>query len=161
MQFFKFVCVAAIMLSASHAAYSSMTVQGIPRVIDGDTLQVGKTRVRMLGIDAPEKRQRCLKHSQPYNCGLDAKEQLAALVQNKVVVCNVSGYDRYKRSVAECFLSKVNLNSWMVENGWALAYRQYSDKYILEEGSAKAAKKGIWASDFVAPWDYRHKRDIR
>ncbi len=48
-----------------------------------------------------------------------------------------------------------NVNARLVYEGWALAYRRYSKKYVPEEDEAKAAKRGMWAGEFVAPWDWR------
>ena len=48
-----------------------------------------------------------------------------------------------------------NVNARLVYEGMALAYRRYSKKYVPEEDEAKAAKRGMWAGEFVAPWDWR------
>ena len=65
--------------------------------------------------------------------------------------------DRYKRHIAECFKGKKNINTLMVENGQAVAYRKYSPKFITYENSAKKEKLGLWAGTFEMPWDYRKK----
>ena len=63
--------------------------------------------------------------------------------------------DRYGRVVAVCRAAGEDLNAWMVSQGWALAYRQYSRDYVGEEADARAARRGIWRGDFVEPWDWR------
>ena len=65
--------------------------------------------------------------------------------------------DRYKRFIAECYKDKRNINSWMVRNGYAVAYRKYSKKFIMQENMAKKEKLGLWAGAFDMPWDYRRK----
>jgi endonuclease YncB( thermonuclease family) len=49
----------------------------------------------------------------------------------------------------------VNLNEWLVSSGWALAYREYSRAYVGAEAEAKGGGRGMWAGDFVPPWDWR------
>jgi hypothetical protein len=51
----------------------------------------------------------------------------------------------------------VSLNSWMVRQGWALAFRRSSDAYIGEEDGAREEQRGIWSGAFIAPWDWRHR----
>lgn len=68
-----------------------------------------------------------------------------------------SGSDRYGRFLAICFLGEDDLNRWLVSQGLALAYVQYSDRYQAVEEAAKRNRKGLWAGAFVAPWDWRHR----
>ena len=48
-----------------------------------------------------------------------------------------------------------NVNARLVYEGLALAYRKYSKKYVPEENKARAAKRGLWAGEFIPPWDWR------
>ena len=63
--------------------------------------------------------------------------------------------DRYGRMVATCTAGGDDLGAWLVENGWALAYRRYSLDYVDEEQRAQAGGLGMWRGAFVAPWDWR------
>ena len=63
--------------------------------------------------------------------------------------------DLYGRMVAACDLAGNDLGRWMVSNGWALAYRRYGRDYIKPEVEAANAARGIHASYFVAPWEFR------
>lgn len=54
-----------------------------------------------------------------------------------------------------CRAAREELNAWMVCEGWAFAYQQYSRAYVAEEEAARAARRGIWRGEFVAPWDWR------
>ena len=69
--------------------------------------------------------------------------------------CEGDTRDRYGRLIGTCFYNKRNINEWMVENGWALAYRYYSKRYVVNEDRAKENKRGIWRGEFVYPWDWR------
>ena len=70
--------------------------------------------------------------------------------------CRVQGrLDRYKRYIGVCFVEAINLNQWMVRNGYAVAYRRYSKDYIKDEDHAKKNKLGLWAGDFINPEKWR------
>ena len=71
--------------------------------------------------------------------------------------CKGKQKDKYGRLIAVCYSGKVNLNSKMVEEGWAIAYRYYSSDYIVEEKIAKKNKKRIWQGIFMEPYTWRKK----
>lgn len=134
-------------------------LSGVPRVVDGDTLHLGNQRIRLFGIDAPEGGQTCRIGRRDWACGEDATAALRQRIGQQTVSCERKGADRYGRVVAECWAEGENLNAWMVRHGWALAYRQYGgSRYEAEELMAQAARRGVWASRFLAPWDWRRQR---
>ncbi|MFN3273318.1 MAG: thermonuclease family protein [Paracoccus sp. (in: a-proteobacteria)] len=129
---------------------------GDTRVIDGDTLEVAGTRVRLFGIDAPEAAQTCRRAGREWACGTDAGTALVAVIAGRKVTCEKQDTDRYGRMVGICWAGSENLNAWMVQNGWAVAYRQYGGKlYDPEEILARVTQRGMWGSEFVMPWDWR------
>lgn len=128
------------------------------RVIDGDTLEIADKRFRIFGIDAPEKNQMCTKNDRLWACGIVATGELIKLVIGQKVSCAKRDTDQYKRVVAVCFTNEGDIGSAMVASGWALAHRQYSMDYAEEEAEAKSKKLGLWASQFVMPWQWRRKR---
>lgn len=131
---------------------------GAAPVIDGDTVEIHGQRIRLHGIDAPESRQNCKKAGKDWRCGKDAAFALADKIGLNPIECEPKGKsDRYGRAVAVCRLAGEDLNAWMVSQGWALAYRQYSRDYVPQENEAKEAKRGVWASEFVPPWEWRRK----
>ena len=133
-------------------------VQGPARAVDGDTLEVAGKRVRLFGVDAPESDQTCQKDGASWTCGQAATEQLSNLVEGRQVECSGAGVDQYGRLLAVCSVGPEQLNKVMVEQGWAVAYRQYSDDYSAAELYAKNNHLGIWSSTFVLPSDYRHSK---
>ena len=139
-------------------------IVGFPKVIDGDTIKIQSYKIRLEGIDAPEIRQKCkkpylqimfLNFQKEYYCGQISKKKLSQKIGNKLIKCILFGKDRYKRYLAKCFKDKVNLNRWMVRNGYALAYRRYSKVYILDENFAKEEKLGLWKGTFIKPEKWR------
>lgn len=135
-----------------------VSVMGVARVKDGDTLEISGVSVRIYGIDAPEKAQTCRHRMLDTMCGLQATEMMVKIINGKVVTCTpVPGQrDKYSRTIAKCSTPDVSdLGASMVNMGYALAYRKYSMDYALSEDVAKSAKRGIWSSEFVFPWDWR------
>lgn len=130
---------------------------GTASVIDGDTLEIQGQRFRLFGIDAPEGQQLCKRNGENYRCGKESAFALADMIDRQTVTCEKQDVDTYHRIVAICYAGKVEINRWMVANGYALAYRHYSDRYVSDEINAKAAKRGIWAGSFEKPWNYRHR----
>ena len=66
-----------------------------------------------------------------------------------------SNKDRYRRNIGICYLKKQDINSWLVKNGYAIAYRRYSKKYIIDEQYAEDNKLGIWQGTFMEPEKWR------
>ena len=141
-------------------------ISGFAKVVDGDTIKINSKKIRLYGIDAPEKKQKCKKtyltisfmsFTKDYMCGAVSTQKLIKKINNQKLNCNIIDVDRYKRLIGECFKRNINLNSWMVSNGYAVAYRKYSKKYVSDEINAKKNKLGIWQGKFEMPWDYRRK----
>lgn len=134
------------------------------RIIDADTIELNGLKVRLNGIDAPEMAQKCQdRNTKMYLCGISSRDALKSLIQkmpNRIVQCEYMGEDVYGRLIGECALGKININMWLVENGWALAYRKYSKKYIENENSAKINRIGIWNGKFVEPWNWRRGKRL-
>ncbi len=125
------------------------------QVIDGDTIHIGKLKYRFFGIDAPEIKQICEKDNTKIQCGVIAKNVLKNKIADKIPECIVKDKDRYQRLVAECFIGKESLSRFMVREGYAVAYSQYSKDFIEDEKYAKENKLGIWSMNFQIPSEYR------
>ena len=125
------------------------------QVIDGDTIHIGKLKYRFFGIDAPEIKQICEKNNIKIQCGVIAKSVLQNKIADKIPECVVKDKDRYQRLVAECFIGKESLSRFMVREGYAVAYSQYSKDFIEDEKYAKENKLGIWSMNFQMPSEYR------
>lgn len=132
------------------------SIQGQASIIDADTIEIHGERIRLEGIDAPESGQRCYSAANTlYRCGAAAANALDAWIGDATVTCRIDGTDRYKRLLGTCEAKGVNIQTWLVENGHALAYREYSTAYVAAEHSAAARKVGIWEGRFVNPADWR------
>lgn len=132
-------------------------------VADGDTVTVldagnVQHKIRMLGIDAPEKRQAF---------GQKAKENLSDLVFGKTVTVRVVKIDKYGREVAKISLDGEDINLRQVKDGFAWHYKDYqreqsaSDRQIYAEAedSARLARSGLWFDENPQkPQDFRKKK---
>ncbi len=162
------ICLIFFFLTYQDVKSSEITsVTGYAKVTDGDTIKIDTFKIRLDGIDAPEKKQKCKRpyltifmfiFYEDYSCGQKSTEALIKKINNKKVTCNISDIDYFKRLIGECYKRKINLNAWLVSNGHAVAFRKYSKKYVPEEILAKQEKKGIWQGKFEMPWDYRNSK---
>ena len=131
-------------------AYSDQVI-----VTDGDTIRIGDERIRFSGIDAPEIKQTCVYNQIDFKCGEFSKNLLIEKIFNQKVSCIKESKDQYGRTLAECFVGKESLSSYLVREGYAFAYRKYSDKFIPDEEYAQSKGNGMWSMNFMFPWDFR------
>ncbi len=124
-------------------------------VTDGDTIRIGDERIRFSGIDAPEIKQTCIYQEIEFKCGEFSKNLLIEKILNQQVSCIRESTDQYGRTLAECFVGKESLSSYLVREGYAFAYRKYSDKFIPDEAYAQSKGNGMWSMNFMFPWDFR------
>ena len=125
----------------------------VVKISDGDTITVlsGKkqTKVRLYGIDAPEKKQ---------DYGQRSKQFLASLIAGQVVEVEPKGKDRYKRTLGIIYHKGQDINAQMVLNGYAWAYVKYSKMYVDQEKLARENKRGLWqSSNPTPPWVWRKR----
>lgn len=126
----------------------------VVKISDGDTITVlsGKeqTKVRLYGIDAPEKKQ---------DYGQKSRQFLASLIAGQVVEVEPKGEDRYKRTLGIIRYKDQDINAQMVLNGYAWAYVKYSRIYVDQEKLARENKLGLWqSSNPTPPWVWRKLR---
>lgn len=125
------------------------------KVVDGDSLFIGKREIRLSGIDAPEYKQECFDaEGKRYRCGLKALEYLKSLV-NSSLQCEVVAVDRYHRDVSVCYAGGYDINAQMAEAGWAVAYTRYTHDYEDEQATARLNRRGMWQGRFMKPELYR------
>ena len=148
--------ISAYTLSLNQQKTQESSIQGtVIKVIDGDTIDVldsnqTKHRIRLYGIDAPEKKQ---------SYGNKAREFLASLIAGKEVKVLIKNKDKYQRSIGLILLDGMDINKEMVKNGYAWAYIEYSKDYATEEADAKSFKLGLWADEnAIKPSEFRKKK---
>ena len=150
---------AALVIAVFTPGTAFADIAGTASVIDGDTLEIHGQRIRLFGIDAPEGRQTCDRQGNAWRCGQRAALALADKIGRRPIDCKERDRDRYRRIVAVCYLQGEDLNGWLVRQGWALDYRQYSKgRYAAGEAEARAGRRGVWAGEFQKPWTWRKQK---
>jgi endonuclease YncB( thermonuclease family) len=154
---------------------SSRLVGRVDYVVDGDTIDIHRIRIRLNGIDAPEHNQTCETAGggnffdqfddpppprKEYPCGQRATIALRDFLGSRVVSCQQTGTDRFGRVLATCSVDGADIGEWMVSQGWAIAYRKYSFAYVQAEEQARTEKRGIWAGTFLNPEQVRKNRAL-
>ena len=132
----------------------------ITHISDGDSLRSGNLRIRLFGIDAPEKKQKCsYVDGRQWDCGVAAQKALKQLVESvPQISCDLMDVDRYSRLVMRCYAGETDVAAALVREGLALAYRQYSASYDKEENAARINRAGMWGGSFTKPWTWRRTR---
>jgi len=131
----------------------------VVKIVDGDTFDIltsnnSTIRIRMNGIDCPERKQDYYQV---------CKDALGDYIFGKEVSLIIYGTDRYKRTIAEVYIGSEDINLKMITNGYAWHYKKYSSdaKMALAEKEARIQKYGLWAMiNPVAPWDFRTKKKL-
>ena len=104
-------------------------ISGIPIILDGDTIKINGIKIRLHGIDAPEKFQIC----NSIDMGLESINHLKKIIFNHTVKCFYTNKDQYNRILATCHIYDININKQMVRHGYAFAYKYFSRKYEEDE----------------------------
>lgn len=160
----QFMQVIAVLLTVFSVQCSAANIKGkVIKVADGDTVTVldesdQQYRVRLTGIDAPERHQAY---------GSESTESLIGLVYLKKVVVQSSGKDRYKRVLGKILLDDLDVNLEQVKRGFAWHYKQYEKDqtsedqigYAQAEVLARQQQLGLWVLESpIPPWEYRRGR---
>jgi Micrococcal nuclease (thermonuclease) homologs len=149
------LCCATTLIFASFNSHADIGGR-VVRILDGDTIEVLQennelTRIRLDGIDAPEK-------AQPF--GQRSRQALTAMIAGKVVHISGNNRDRYNRLLGTVWYDSADINAIQVIHGMAWAY-QYKGKplvpaYANLEEKARKNRAGLWAEPApVEPWRWR------
>ncbi len=153
--------VVLVVIATCHAALCADLI-GQARVVDGDTIAIAGTHVRLWGIDAVEHDQTCqAQNGSTWACGAAATAALRSMIGVSQVSCTPRDLDRYGRTVAVCRSDRGDLNASMVRSGFAVDWKKYSHgAYHLDEEEARTRHLGIWAGSFELPeqWRREHHR---
>ncbi len=158
----KWVMVVLAGLMSVFPAFAEETIVGRASVIDGDTMEIGGTRIRLHGVDAPESWQSCEdEDGLRYRCGREAAMMLDRFLEvSRPTRCEFVELDRYRRFVGVCFRADgVEVNRWLIENGLAVDWSRYSGgAYADAQDKARAQALGIWRGAFQLPCEARAQR---
>ncbi len=148
----------AALVSAVDWTGAPAAIEGVAEVREGDSLVIGRHRVRLIGIDAPERAQSCYRRGKSWPCGREASRHLSRLIGNHDVSCAIEKRDRFKRLLARCQGGKRDLNRHMVRDGMAVSFGRH---YSREEAMARKEKLGLWSGTFQRPQQWRSQNPRR
>ena len=123
-------------------------------VIDGDTIRMNGSTIRLHGIDAPELSQTC----GDFMAGAYAAAFLRQILEGRAVTCEPRTTDRYGRTVALCRADGFDISAWMVRQGQAWAFTRYSADYADQESIAREQRLGVHAQPCQPAWEYRSEK---
>jgi endonuclease YncB( thermonuclease family) len=153
--------ICALVMGGMASADAPAGVQGVVRVVDGDTLNVSGVRVRLHGIDAPETDQPCARENgTEWACGAWVTRVVADRFDGQTAICDAQTQDRYGRLVGICRVRGQDIARSLVTDGLAFAYQRYSQHYVAAETRAKAVRKGLHAYRLASPEAYRRAATI-
>src|SRR4051812_47329010 len=115
-------------------------INGEARVVDAGTVEIGSQLVRFYGVEAPPSAQVCERGGTTWRCGQDAEWALAERIERHWVLCDEQPADRAGIAQGVCYIggrSGINLNAWLVENGWAMAKPEEIPSYAALEQAAQ------------------------
>ena len=151
---------AASILLAPLPAHSEV-LEGVATAIDGDTIDMTGTRVRLIGIDAPEATQTCLRDGVEWNCGSEASASLGSMLSERPIVCVSVATDIYGRKVARCRTRVIDLAQEQLRRGMAIIVSGAPPEYEQASAIAKRLRSGIWSSRFQEPRDWRAENNAQ
>lgn len=134
---------------------SAQKLHGTATAVDGDTIDMTGTRIRLAHIDAPEALQTCERDQVEWACGAEATNELASILDGEILTCAVIETDTYGRQVAQCQTTPFDLGREMVRRGMAITLDDAPFEYAEASEIAQRLSYGLWASTFVQPKDWR------
>jgi len=150
--------IAVVSLLAMLNAAGAAELDGVPRIINGNTIMIGKTRLNLAGVGAPGLEQVCLDASGArWTCGVTARDELAKHVGSQSWTCQTEHREGTERLVGACSVGGQDVGKWLIGAGWAIAGLHASKDYEATEAEAKAHKAGLWAGAFIAPREWRRR----
>jgi endonuclease YncB( thermonuclease family) len=146
------VAIGVIALGVALLLPPEPALSGQASAVDGDTLRIGETRIRLIGLDAVELDQTCTDAAgAEWPCGREARSFLDKLADAGATSCTATGRDRYRRVLAHCSTHDADLGEQLVRAGWAVAELEYG----LALAEARLNGRGIWAGRFDDPAEWR------
>jgi endonuclease YncB( thermonuclease family) len=154
-----------VVLLLLSSAVSADTISGKPTITDGDTFRFKSgIRIRLFGVDTPEKSQKCEAKGACYPCGQEATKFVQNFIGKSELVCELTGDKTFDRYVASCSVGGKDLGEALIANGWGFPYLEFLEKSRLEAPYTAAARQaqsraaGMHRGRFIPPADWRNHK---
>lgn len=146
------VLVAVVALAGAAGAAWADEFKGEANAISGNEIEVGKRKVRLFGISAPELKEICEINDAKVKCGIVAWSELIKLVDGQLISCDTeelppgAAVPEPGATYATCYIGETDVNEAMVRSGWASAVPEQTDRYEVDETDARQSERGFWAA---------------
>lgn len=144
-----------IALACIAAPAQGQIMSGPAAVIDANTLDMTGSRVRLVGLDAPERKQSCTRSGEDWACGEEAARTLAAIIAEQAITCVAQGSDATGRTLAACKVRNIDIGQELLRRGMAIVLGDAPPGYAEASGIAQSLQYGLWAGDFQKPSEWR------
>ncbi len=151
----KYVRALALLIVFSAAPLQAQMISGPATALDGRTIEMTGTIIRLAHIDAPEARQTCQRDGAAWACGIEATENLAAIIGSEPVDCAIIGVDASDIPLATCENAVFDVGREMVRRGLGLAANEAPEDYAAATAIAQGLRFGLWAGEFERPDQWR------
>jgi len=145
----------SLLSAAWSASAETERVTGPATVISGDTLVVAGQRIRLYGIDAPEKGQTCVWPNKTIDCGNISRTALLDLIAPVAVTCRRRHVEPDGSWLASCKAEGFDVATNLIHTGWAVILPADPAGLKSIQANAKAGKRGLWRGTFQMPWVWR------
>lgn len=137
---------------------STSDLSGRADAVSGDLLRVNGQLVHLAGVEAPERKQPCLKgNGRRWSCGTSARSALDKILRGKTVTCTASGHDDAGRALATCNANGADIAAELVRAGHVFSAQGFMNSYNTAEDEARSAKLGLWQGETVRPQEWRDR----
>lgn len=134
----------------------TQTIEGRATVLTGDLMRIDHTLVKLAGVEAPEREQRCQRPgNKRWRCAEAATDALARLTRRRPITCQTKGTDELGRMKAVCYDGTTDIAAALVSGGHVFAESGFMSSYAKQEAAAKSAKIGLWSGESERPGDFR------
>ena len=144
-----------IALACMAAPAQGQIMSGPAAVVDANTLDMTGSRVRLVGLDAPERKQTCTRSGEDWACGEEAARTVAAIIAEQAITCVVQGSDASGLTLAACKVRNIDIGQELLRRGMAVVLDDAPPGYAEASGVAQSLQYGLWAGDFQQPSEWR------
>ena len=131
-------------------------IEGVSRILTGDTLTIRGRVIKLFGVAAPEITQTCAdSHERGYRCGQQSLSWLSNWLMDNPIICHILNEDKSGVLTGVCMLGQYDIGAAIVNSGWAVADTRQTQIYSAYQDQASQNRRGLWQGKFYMPWDWQ------
>lgn len=131
-------------------------IEGVSRVVKGDTITLTGRIVKLFGVAAPDISQTCAdSQGRGYRCGQQAISWLNRWLSDNTLRCHIINEDDRGVLTGVCMLGQYDIGAAIINAGWAVADVRQTQIYTAYQNQASQNRRGLWQGKFYMPWDWQ------